>query len=30
VFLVRFEDEALNLGEPIGCWEDDLSIEAIV
>ena len=30
VFLVRFEDEALNLGEPIGCWEHDLSVEVIV
>lgn len=30
VFLVRFEDQELNLGEPIGCWEDDLSVEAIL
>lgn len=30
VFLVRFEDEQLNLSEPIGCWEEDLSVEAIV
>lgn len=30
VFLVRFEDEQLNLGEPIGCWEEDLSVEAIL
>jgi nitrogen fixation protein NifZ len=30
VFLVRFEDEELNLGEPIGCWEEDLSVEALV
>ena len=29
VFLVRFEDEQLNLGEPIGCWEEDLTIEAL-
>lgn len=29
VFLVRFEDENLNLGKPIGCWEEDLSIEAM-
>ncbi len=27
VFLVRFEDAQLNLGEPIGCWEADLSLE---
>jgi nitrogen fixation protein NifZ len=26
VFLVRFEDEALNLGLPIGCWSSDLLI----
>ena len=30
VFLVRFEDEQLNLGEPIGCGEEDLSVEALV
>ncbi len=24
VFLVRFEDEELNLGRPIGCWTEDL------
>jgi nitrogen fixation protein NifZ len=30
VFLVRFEDENLNLSEPIGCWEEDLSVEAIL
>lgn len=29
VFLVRFEDEQLNLGEPIGCWEEDLSADAL-
>lgn len=29
VFLVQFEDENLNLNEPIGCWEDDLSIETL-
>lgn len=27
VFLVRFEDKALNLGNPIGCWVDDLMVE---
>lgn len=26
VFLVRFEDEAMNLGNPIGCWAEDLAI----
>lgn len=26
VFLVRFEDETLTLGRPIGCWEEDLTI----
>jgi len=30
VFLVRFEDETLTLGEPIGCWEEDLSLEELV
>ena len=24
VFLVRFEDEAKELGPPIGCWSDDI------
>ena len=24
VFLVRFEDQELNLGRPIGCWSEDL------
>jgi nitrogen fixation protein NifZ len=27
VFLVRFEDEALNLGKPIGCLVEDLLME---
>ncbi|WP_404361306.1 nitrogen fixation protein NifZ [Methylotuvimicrobium sp. KM1] len=27
VFLVRFEDETLTLGRPIGCWSEDLSID---
>ncbi len=27
VFLVRFEDETLTLGRPIGCWAEDLSID---
>lgn len=26
VFLVRFEDQDLNLGRPIGCWVDDLMV----
>jgi nitrogen fixation protein NifZ len=24
VFLVRFEDQEMNLGRPIGCWIEDL------
>lgn len=28
VFLVRFEDEDMNLGRPIGCFVDDLKVEA--
>lgn len=28
VFLVRFEDVALNLGPPVGCWIEDLKMEA--
>lgn len=24
VFLVRFEDQEMNLGKPIGCWSEDL------
>lgn len=27
VFLVRFEDQQLDLGPPIGCFTDDLSLE---
>ena len=26
VFLVRFEDQELNLGQPIGCWVEDLRV----
>ncbi|MEQ1530011.1 MAG: nitrogen fixation protein NifZ [Methylococcales bacterium] len=26
VFLVRFEDKELNLGQPIGCWSEDLQM----
>lgn len=28
VFLVRFEDEELNLGRPVGCWAEDLAVPA--
>jgi nitrogen fixation protein NifZ len=27
VFLVRFEDRDMNLGNPIGCWVEDLAME---
>jgi nitrogen fixation protein NifZ len=27
VFLVRFEDRQMNLGNPIGCWVEDLIVE---
>ena len=27
VFLVRFEDKEMNLGNPVGCWVDDLMVE---
>ena len=27
VFLVCFEDKDMNLGNPIGCWVEDLMIE---
>lgn len=27
VFLVRFEDKEMNLGRPIGCFSEDLSVE---
>lgn len=27
VFLVRFEDSEMNLGNPIGCWVEDLAME---
>jgi nitrogen fixation protein NifZ len=26
VFLVRFEDKDNNLGDPIGCWADELGV----
>jgi nitrogen fixation protein NifZ len=26
VFLVRFEDKELNLGNPVGCWPEDLKL----
>ncbi len=26
VFLVRFEDQLMNLGNPIGCWSEDLML----
>lgn len=29
VFLVRFEDKDMNLGSPIGCWAEDLSVEQL-
>jgi nitrogen fixation protein NifZ len=28
VWLVRFEDKDRNLGNPIGCWVEDLVVEA--
>lgn len=28
VFLVRFEDEEKNLGQPIGCYAEELRVEA--
>ncbi len=28
IFLVRFEDEGLSLGPPIGCWPEELRAEA--
>jgi nitrogen fixation protein NifZ len=27
VFLVRFEDKDINLGNPVGCWVEDLAME---
>jgi len=27
VFLVRFEDKQMNLGNPVGCWLEDLMVE---
>lgn len=29
VYLVRFEDKDLNLGDPIGCWVEDLLAEPV-
>lgn len=28
VWLVRFEDKDRNLGNPVGCWFEDLVVEA--
>jgi len=28
LFLVRFEDAALNLGPPVGCWPEELRVQA--
>lgn len=30
VYLVRFEDKEMNLGNPVGCWIEDLSAEPLV
>ncbi len=27
VYLVRFEDKEMNLGNPVGCWVEDLMVE---
>lgn len=27
VFLVRFEDKEMNLGNPVGCWVENLMVE---
>lgn len=27
IFLVRFEDKDLNLGPPVGCWEEELMVK---
>jgi len=27
VFLVRFENKEMNLGNPVGCWAEDLAVE---
>lgn len=29
IYLVRFEDNDLNLGPPTGCWPEELSAETI-
>jgi nitrogen fixation protein NifZ len=29
LFLVRFEDQELNLGPPTGCWPEELSAEPV-
>ena len=29
LFLVRFEDENLNLGPPAGCWPEELSAQPV-
>lgn len=29
VFLVCFEDQDLNLGRPIGCWIEDLTVPTV-
>lgn len=30
IFLVRFEDKQLNLGNPVGCWVSDLAVPELV
>ena len=29
LFLVRFEDQHLNLGPPVGCWPEELSADPV-
>ncbi len=29
VYLVRFEDQQLNLGDPVGCWVEELMVEPV-
>lgn len=28
IYLVRFEDQEMNLGPPVGCWPEELRVEA--
>ncbi len=30
IYLIRFEDQELNLGPPTGCWPEELTTDKII